>query len=59
MPGHPGQYLETRVPDSPSLSRAYSIGNAPHEDGSVGAAIREAAGGRFSAWAFEKTPGAR
>lgn len=50
----PGQYLEVWVPDSPFMSRAYSIGNAPHEDGSVELAVRKVAGGRFSAWAFEK-----
>lgn len=50
----PGQYLEVWVPDSPFMSRAYSIGNAPHEDGSVELQVRRVEGGRFSAWAFEK-----
>jgi CDP-4-dehydro-6-deoxyglucose reductase len=50
----PGQYLELRVPESPWMSRAYSIGNAPHEGGAVELQLRRVEGGRFSTWAFEK-----
>ncbi len=48
----PGQYLEVWVPGTAWLSRAYSIGNAPHEDGSVELQIRRVDGGRLSDWAF-------
>ena len=50
----PGQYIEIWIPDTPYLSRAYSIGNAPREDGSVELQIRRVAGGRLSQWAFER-----
>ncbi len=50
----PGQYLELWVPDSPWMSRAYSIGNAPSEDGRVELRLRAVKGGRFSSWAFER-----
>ena len=49
----PGQYLELRVPESPWVSRAYSIGNALHEGGAVEPQLRRVEGGRFSSWAFE------
>ena len=48
----PGQYLELWQPDSPFMSRAYSIANAPQGDGSVELHIRRVEGGRFSDWAF-------
>ena len=50
----PGQYLQVWVPNSPYMARAYSIGNAPHEDGSIALQIRKVEGGRFSAWAFDQ-----
>lgn len=36
------------------VSRAYSIGNAPREDGGIEIQIRKVEGGRFSNWSFEK-----
>jgi CDP-4-dehydro-6-deoxyglucose reductase len=48
----PGQYLEIWIPGTEWMSRAYSIGNAPHEDGSVELHIRKVEGGRLSEWAF-------
>jgi CDP-4-dehydro-6-deoxyglucose reductase len=48
----PGQYLEIWVPGTEWMSRAYSIGNAPREDGSVELQIRRVEGGRLSTWAF-------
>ena len=50
----PGQYVEVWVPDTEWLSRAYSIGNSPREDGSIEIQIRRVDGGRFSTWAFDK-----
>jgi CDP-4-dehydro-6-deoxyglucose reductase len=50
----PGQYLEVWVPNTLWMSRAYSIGNAPHPDGSIELQIRQVEGGRFSTWAFEQ-----
>lgn len=50
----PGQYVEIWIPNSEWMSRAYSIGNAPLEDGSIEIQIRKVEGGRFSTWAFEK-----
>jgi CDP-4-dehydro-6-deoxyglucose reductase len=50
----PGQYLEIWIPGTEYMSRAYSIGNAPHEDGAVELHIRRVEGGRFSEWAFER-----
>jgi len=49
----PGQYLELWVPGGRWMSRAYSIGNAPDEDGSVELHLRRVEGGRFTTWAFE------
>jgi CDP-4-dehydro-6-deoxyglucose reductase len=49
----PGQYIELWQPDSTHLSRAYSIANAPHGDGSIVLHIRRVDGGRFTAWAFD------
>ena len=48
----PGQYVEIRVPGSAYMSRAYSIGNAPREDGSIELQIHRVEGGRLSEWAF-------
>lgn len=50
----PGQYVEVQIPDSDWMSRAYSIGNSPREDGSIELQIHRVQGGRFSSWAFEK-----
>ena len=50
----PGQYVEVWIPDSPYLSRSYSIGNAPREDGSIDLQIRQVEGGRLSDWAFNR-----
>jgi CDP-4-dehydro-6-deoxyglucose reductase len=49
----PGQYIELWQPDSTVLSRAYSIANAPHGDGSVVLHIRRVEDGRFTRWAFD------
>ncbi len=51
----PGQYVEVFIPDSPYLSRAYSISNPPREDGGIDLQIRRVEGGRLSEWAFNKT----
>ena len=48
----PGQYLELWLPDSPLMSRAYSIANAPEGDGSIELHVRRVDGGRFTNWAF-------
>lgn len=50
----PGQYVEVWIPDTEWLSRAYSIGNSPREDGSIDLQIRRQEGGRFTTWAFDK-----
>ena len=50
----PGQYLELLPPESGWLARAYSIGNAPREDGSVELQVRRVPGGRMSEWLFER-----
>jgi CDP-4-dehydro-6-deoxyglucose reductase len=50
----PGQYAEVWVPDTPYLSRSYSIGNAPRADGSIDLQIRQVEGGRLSEWAFNR-----
>ncbi|MCQ2036328.1 FAD-binding oxidoreductase [Stutzerimonas kunmingensis] len=50
----PGQYVEVWVPDTPYLSRSYSIGNTPREDGSIDLQIRHVEGGRLSEWAFNR-----
>jgi CDP-4-dehydro-6-deoxyglucose reductase len=49
----PGQYLEILPPEAGWLARAYSIGNAPRDDGSVELQIRHVAGGRLSDWLFD------
>jgi len=50
----PGQYLELVPPGEGWLSRAYSIGNAPRDDGSVELQVRRVSGGRMSDWIFER-----
>lgn len=50
----PGQYVEVAIPDSPFLTRSYSIANAPREDGGIELQIHRIEGGRMSEWAFEK-----
>jgi CDP-4-dehydro-6-deoxyglucose reductase len=50
----PGQYVEISIPDSPYLSRAYSIGNTPREDGSIELQIHRVERGRLSEWAFQR-----
>lgn len=50
----PGQYVEVWIPDTEWLSRAYSIGNSPREDGSIDLQIRRQEGGRFTTRAFVK-----
>ncbi len=50
----PGQYLEIWVPGTPWMSRAYSIGSAPREDGRIELHLRRVEGGRFTTWAFEQ-----
>ena len=50
----PGQYVELWVPDSDYLSRAYSIGGAPRDDGSLEVHLRRVPEGRFSEYAFER-----
>jgi CDP-4-dehydro-6-deoxyglucose reductase len=48
-----GQYLELLPPQSGWLSRAYSIGNAPRDDGSVELQVRRVASGRMTEWLFD------
>jgi len=50
----PGQYLEILPPEAGWLARAYSIGNAPRDDGSVELQIRRVEGGRLTEWLFER-----
>jgi CDP-4-dehydro-6-deoxyglucose reductase len=50
----PGQYLELWAADHPWMSRAYSIGNAPREDGSVELLLQHVPEGRFTGWAFRE-----
>jgi CDP-4-dehydro-6-deoxyglucose reductase len=50
----PGQYIELWIPDSPYLSRAYSIANAPRGDGAIELQIRRVAGGRLSEWVHQR-----
>jgi CDP-4-dehydro-6-deoxyglucose reductase len=49
----PGQYLELVAPGASWLPRAYSIGNAPRDDGSVELQVRRVAGGRMTEWLFD------
>lgn len=48
-----GQYIELWRADAVELSRAYSIANAPHGDGSILLHIRRVMDGRFTRWAFD------
>ena len=50
----PGQYMELWLPGSDFLSRAYSIGSAPRDDGAIELDLRRVEGGRFSEYAFER-----
>lgn len=50
----PGQYLELLAPGASWLPRAYSIGNAPRDDGSVELQIRRVPGGRMTEWLFDE-----
>ena len=50
----PGQYLELWAADHPWMSRAYSIGNAPREDGSVDLLLQHVPEGRFTGWIFRE-----
>ncbi|MEX1253239.1 MAG: FAD-binding oxidoreductase [Dehalococcoidia bacterium] len=49
-----GQYLELLPPQSGWLSRAYSIGNASRDDGSVELQVRRVPGGRMTEWLFDR-----
>jgi CDP-4-dehydro-6-deoxyglucose reductase len=49
----PGQYLELFAAGASWLPRAYSIGNAPRDDGSVELQIRRVEGGRMTEWLFD------
>jgi CDP-4-dehydro-6-deoxyglucose reductase len=48
----PGQCLEVWILGTEYTSRGYSIGNSPHEDGSVELHFRKVEGGRMSEWVF-------
>lgn len=50
----PGQYMEIFHPNGQFFPRAYSIGNAPNEDGSIELQVRYAQDGRFSNWLFNE-----
>ncbi len=50
----PGQYLEILPPEEGWLARAYSIGNAPRDDGSVELQVRHVTDGRLTEWLFER-----
>ncbi|MGD9629371.1 MAG: FAD-binding oxidoreductase [Pyrinomonadaceae bacterium] len=50
----PGQYVEIIPSNGEWLPRAYSIGNAPQNDGSIELQIRYVEGGRLSVWLFEE-----
>ncbi|MEX1192139.1 MAG: FAD-binding oxidoreductase [Brumimicrobium sp.] len=50
----PGQYVEIFHPNGKFLPRAYSIGNAPNENGSVELQIRYVQDGRYSNWLFNE-----
>ncbi len=51
---YPGQYLTVDVPGEKEMVRAYSIANAPREDGLIELHIRLVKGGRFTTYVFEK-----
>ena len=50
----PGQYLLLEIPGTGWLARAYSIGSAPRDDGSIELQIRRAADGRVTGWLFDQ-----
>lgn len=50
----PGQYLEIIPSEGGWLPRAYSIANAPKEDGSIELQIHRVKEGRISEWLFER-----
>jgi CDP-4-dehydro-6-deoxyglucose reductase len=50
----PGQYVEIIPPNGQWLPRAYSIGNAPQNGGSIELQIRLVETGRLSSWLFEE-----
>ena len=50
----PGQYLEIWAPGHAWISRAYSIGNAPRDDGRVDLMIQRVPEGRITSWVFEE-----
>ena len=49
-----GQYIHIEIPDSEGMTRAYSIGSAPKEDGSIELHIRHVRGGKFTTYVFEE-----
>jgi CDP-4-dehydro-6-deoxyglucose reductase len=49
----PGQYLELFAAGASWLPRAYSVGNAPRDDGSVELQVRRVDGGRMTEWLFD------
>jgi CDP-4-dehydro-6-deoxyglucose reductase len=50
----PAQYLEILPPEEGWLARAYSIGNAPRDDGSVELQVRHVTGGRLTEWLLKR-----
>jgi CDP-4-dehydro-6-deoxyglucose reductase len=50
----PGQYVEIIPPNGQWLPRAYSIGNAPQNGGSIELQVRLVETGRLSTWLFEE-----
>jgi CDP-4-dehydro-6-deoxyglucose reductase len=50
----PGQYVEIIPPNGQWLPRAYSIGNAPQNGGSIELQIRYVEEGRLSDWLFKE-----
>ena len=50
----PGQYLLLEIPGTGWLARAYSIGSAPRDDGSIELQIRRATDGRVTGWLFDQ-----
>lgn len=50
----PGQYVEIIPPNGQWLPRAYSIGNAPQNGGSIQLQIRLVETGRLSSWLFDE-----
>jgi CDP-4-dehydro-6-deoxyglucose reductase len=50
----PGQYVEVWATNRPWVARAYSIGNAPRDDGSIELQLRRVADGRMTKWLFDE-----